>query len=214
MHRQLFKAILDHPDARHLKEHEWEIAHIAESAESFKLLASMSDAGAPCYKLWQQSGSNPSITRELTLIETASALRRAKPWLTDIVKSVGIDSAISELESEGRIYLDSISFGSVTVSVIFERLEANGPESPREFYLLLKNPREGKKPQHYLLSGDELADGILQEEPLLVNALRHHPEVVDILLSQDAGIFSAHEANQLRELSTDSPTASSPKPRL
>lgn len=214
--QDMFKAILAHPKARRLQDHEWEIGSAQDNFSRLSLLASIDAGGTPRYAL-TRSTSMGEKTTTLTFGEVAAALVRGKPWLAEIArKREGLAEIVEPPEAKTeRFVLESVSFEKITVSVFYQLIDEPAAPPPSPFQLLLVDPQRNPKRRYFPLSAHLLAQAVERGDFLIAEGMRAYPEVADALLSQDANVFSVHEANQLRQLlPTASASPAAPKSRL
>lgn len=214
--QDMFKAILAHPKARRLQDHEWEIVSARDNSSRLSLLASIDAGGAPRYALTRSTSMGQNTTT-LTFGEIARALLNGKPWLAEIARArEGLAEIVEPLDAKTeRFVLESVSFAQITVSVIYEAINEQNATPTSPFQLLLRDPQSSPKRRYFPLSAHRLAQAVEGGDFLIAEGMRAYPEVADALLSQDANVFSAHEANQLRQLMPiASASPATPKSRL
>lgn len=214
--QDMFKAILAHPKARRLQDHEWEVVSARDNSSRLSLQASIDAEGTPRYAL-MRSTSTGEKTTILTFDEIASALVKGKPWLAEIARArEGLEDIVEDPDVKTeRFVLESVSFAKITVSVIYESTDEQTATATSPFRLLLKDPQRHPKRRDFSLSAHMLAQAIARGDSLIAEGMNAHPEVADALLSQDASVFSSHEANQLRQLLSTAPASpATPKSRL
>lgn len=212
----MFKAMLAHPKARRLHDHEWEVVRDRDNSSRLSLQASIDAEGTPRYALMRSTSAGEKTTA-LTFDEVAAALTKGKPWLSEIARArEGLEGIVEDPDAKTeRFILESVSFAKITVSVIYESIDEQTATLTTPFQLLLKDPQGHPKRRYFPLSAHILAQAIARGDSLIAEGMRAHPEVADALLSQEASVFSGHEANQLRQLlPTASASLATPKSRL
>lgn len=214
MRDRIFEAILKHPKAVLMEDHVWEAASSLGGLVSLELVASKLQDATPIYVLTQRDLNGVEENHILDPQEVAAAIAKGKPWLADIaLAKLGIGGVIEDPEDAGhKMFLASASFEAITVSVIYESNAARG--RPEGLRLTLRDPKRIPKERHFPLRKEDLEAAVASGEHPLMAALRAHPEVSETLLSQDASLFSQHEADELKASAAAVDAAAKPRTRI
>ncbi|MYN10193.1 hypothetical protein [Pseudoduganella aquatica] len=193
MNKALFQALLAHPKTNAMQEFVYE--KVIANDKQIRLQASRSVDGGMRYRLLYQDGSEDGEV--VTSQEIANGFAAGKPWVAAILSARGAPSNVSESPDDvgDRIFLDSVSLGAVTVSVLHETQPE--PGTPPGFRLRVKQQKMRPNIQHFPLGIPAVTQAISALEGVLLGALSLYPDVACALFKEDPALFAEYEKAML-----------------